>query len=64
MIGNQYGAGATSLQRCKAFDTIVLSLTERVNTDRLLTMVSESLISVTLLETIVSCAPARRASKS
>ncbi len=55
MIGNQYGAGLTTLQRCKAFDAIVLSLSDRTNTDRLLTMVSSSLVQATLLEAIVNC---------
>lgn len=57
MIGNQYGAGITTPQRCRAFDAIAVSLSEKVNTDRLLTMVSESLIGVTLLESIVNCPP-------
>ena len=55
MIGNQYGAGMTTLQRCKAFDAIVLSLGDKTNTDRLLTMVSSSLVQATLLEAIVNC---------
>jgi hypothetical protein len=55
MIGNQYGAGITTLQRCKAFDAIVLSLGDKANTDRLLTMVSSSLVQATLLEAIVNC---------
>lgn len=55
MIGNQYGAGITTLQRCKAFDAIVLSLSDKTNTDRLLTMVSSSLVQATLLEAIVNC---------
>ena len=59
MIGNQYGAGITTLQRCKAFDAIVLSLSDRTNTDRLLTMVSSSLVEVTLLEAIVNCPPGK-----
>ena len=59
MIGNQYGAGITTLQRCNAFDAIVLSLSEKANTDRLLTMVAESLIGVTLLEAIVNCPPGK-----
>lgn len=55
MIGNQYGAGVTTLQRCKAFDAIVLSLSDKTNTDRLLTMVSSSLVQATLLEAIIKC---------
>lgn len=55
MIGNQYGGGITTLQRCKAFDAIVLSLGDKTNTDRLLTMVSSSLVQATLLEAIVNC---------
>jgi len=55
MIGNQYGAGVTTLQRCKAFDAIVLSLSDKTNTDRLLTMVSSSLVQATLLEAIINC---------
>jgi len=55
MIGNQYGAGMTTLQRCKAFDAIVLALGDKTNTDRLLTMVSSSLVQATLLEAIVNC---------
>lgn len=55
MIGNQYGAGMTTLQRCKAFDAIALSLGDKTNTDRLLTMVSSSLVQATLLEAIVNC---------
>ncbi|WP_298195292.1 hypothetical protein [Novosphingobium sp.] len=55
MIGNQYGAGITTLQRCKAFDAIVMSLSDKTNTDRLLTMVSSSLVQATLLEAIVNC---------
>lgn len=60
MIGNQYGAGITTLQRCKAFDAIVLSLADKANTDRLLTMVSSSLVQVTLLEAIVNCPPGKK----
>jgi hypothetical protein len=59
MIGNQYGAGMTTLQRCKAFDAIVTSLSDKTNTDRLLTMVSASLVQVTLLEAIVNCPPGK-----
>ena len=59
MIGNQYGGGATTLQRCKAFDAIVVALADKANTDRLLTMVSSSLVQATLLEAIVNC-PARK----
>ena len=59
MIGNQYGAGMTTLQRCKAFDAIVTSLSDKTNTDRLLTMVSSSLVQVTLLEAIVNCRPGK-----
>lgn len=59
MIGNQYGAGVTTLQRCKAFDTIVMSVADKTNTDRLLTMVSSSLVQATLLEAIVNC-PAKK----
>ncbi len=55
MIGNQYGAGMTTLQRCKAFDAIVVALGDKTNTDRLLTMVSSSLVQATLLEAIVNC---------
>jgi hypothetical protein len=55
MIANHYGAGITTLQRCKAFDAIVLSLGDKANTDRLLTMVSSSLVQATLLEAIVNC---------
>lgn len=55
MIGNQYGGGITTPQRCKAFDAIVLSLGDKTNTDRLLTMVSSSLVQATLLEAIVNC---------
>lgn len=55
MIGNQYGGGITTLQRCKAFDAIVLALADKTNTDRLLTMISSSLVQATLLETIVNC---------
>lgn len=55
MIGNQYGAGVTTQQRCKAFDAIVIAVSDRTNTDRLLTMVSSSLVQVTLLEAIVNC---------
>ncbi|WP_298164171.1 hypothetical protein [Novosphingobium sp.] len=60
MIGNQYGGGITTLQRCKAFDAIVLSLADKTNTDRLLTMVSTSLVQVTLLEAIVNCPPGKK----
>lgn len=60
MIGNQYGAGITTLQRCKAFDAIVLSLGDKTNTDRLLTMVSSSLVQATLLEAIVNCPAGRK----
>lgn len=59
MIGNQYGGGVTTLQRCKAFDAIVLSLADKTNTDRLLTMISSSLVQATLLEAIVNC-PSRK----
>ena len=59
MIGNQYGAGMTTLQRCKAFDAIVTSLSDKTNTDRLLTRVSASLVQVTLLEAIVNCPPGK-----
>ncbi|OYU34547.1 hypothetical protein [Novosphingobium sp. PASSN1] len=59
MIGNQYGAGMTTLQRCKAFDAIVVALSDKTNTDRLLTMVSSSLVQVTLLEAIVNCPPGK-----
>lgn len=55
MIGNQYGGGITTLQRCKAFDAIALSLADKTYTDRLLTMVSSSLVQSTLLEAIVNC---------
>lgn len=55
MIGNQYGAGVTTLQQCKAFDAIVLSLSDKTNADRLLTMVSSSLVQATLLEAIINC---------
>lgn len=60
MIGNQYGAGMTTLQRCKAFDAIVVALSDKTNTDRLLTMVSSSLVQVTLLEAIVNCPPGKQ----
>jgi len=60
MIGNQYGGGVTTLQRCKAFDAIVVSLSDKTNTDRLLTMVSSSLVQVTLLEAIVNCPPGKQ----
>ncbi len=60
MIGNQYGGGITTLQRCKAFDAIVLSLADKTNSDRLLTMVSTSLVQVTLLEAIVNCPPGKK----
>jgi len=59
MIGNQYGAGMTTPQRCRAFDAIVTSLTDKINSDRLLTMVSASLVQVTLLEGIVNCPPGK-----
>ncbi|WP_421849043.1 hypothetical protein [Novosphingobium sp.] len=55
MIGNQYGAGITTLQRCKAFDAIVIAVSDRTNPNRLLTMVSSSLVQATLLEAIVKC---------
>lgn len=60
MIGNQYGGGATTLQRCKAFDAIVVALGDNTNTDRLLTMVSSSLVQATLLEAIVNCPAAKK----
>ncbi len=59
MIGNQYGAGVTTLQRCKAFDAIVVAVSDRTNSDRLLTMVSSSLVQATLLEAIVNCPPGK-----
>lgn len=59
MIGNQYGAGMTTPQRCKAFDAILMSLSEQTNSDRLLTMVAGSLVQVTLLEAIVNCPPGK-----
>jgi hypothetical protein len=58
MLGNRYGAGSTTPDRCRAFDAIALSLSEPANTDKLLTMVSEALIGTTLLETLMGC-PAR-----
>ncbi len=60
MIGNQYGGGMTTLQRCKAFDAIVMSLSDKTNSDRLLTMISSSLVQVTLLEAIVNCPPGKQ----
>lgn len=57
MIGNQYGGGVTTLQRCKAFDAIAVSLADKTYTDRLLTMISSSLVQTTLLEAIVNCPP-------
>lgn len=55
MLGNRYGAGSTSPDRCHAFDAIALSLADTINNDKLLTMVAESLIGLTLLETLTGC---------
>ncbi len=55
MLGNRYGAGSTTPDRCHAFDAIALSLAESGNTEKLLTMVSESLIGQTLLESLIGC---------
>jgi len=55
MLGNRYGAGSTTPDRCHAFDAIALSLADSGNTDKLLTMVSESLIGQTLLENLIGC---------
>lgn len=59
MLGNRYGAGSTTPGRCRAFDAIALSLGDKANTDKLLTMVADSLIAVTLLETMAGC-PVKR----
>ncbi len=56
MLGNRYGAGSTSPGRCQSFDAIALSLGEPGSESRLLTMVAESLIGTTLLETLTACA--------
>ena len=55
MLGNRYGAGSTTPERCNAFDAIALSLADTGNTDKLLTMVADSLIGETLLERLAGC---------
>jgi len=55
MLGNRYGAGSTTPDRCHAFDAIAMSLVDRGNTDKLLTIVADSLIGETLLENLLDC---------
>lgn len=55
MLGNRYGAGSTTPGRCQSFEAIALSLGETGSESRLLTMVAESLIGVTLIETLTAC---------
>jgi hypothetical protein len=55
VVGNQYGAGTTSLDRCRAFDAIVISLGDKTKSGKMLNLVVDSMIRQTLLETTSGC---------